>query len=103
LAGWAKKLTGALTMSVGSVGLSRDIVNAFAGLTAQPASLDRLIRRMERDEFDLIAVGRAMMGDPRWLTKIRAGRSEELKNFEAATMGEWRSAVDPELREIPGR
>lgn len=102
-AGWVRKLTGAVTMSVGSVGLSRDIVDAFAGLTAQPASLDRLIERMERDEFDLIAVGRAIMGDPRWLTKIRAGRSEDLRDFEAATMGEWRSAVDPEVRQIPGR
>lgn len=102
-AGWAKKLTGALSMSVGSVGLSRDIVDAFAGQDAQPASLDRLIRRMERDEFDLIAVGRAIMGDPRWLTKVRLGRSDALKDFEAASMGEWRHAVDPEVREIPGR
>jgi 2,4-dienoyl-CoA reductase-like NADH-dependent reductase (Old Yellow Enzyme family) len=58
---------------------------------------------MERDEFDLIAVGRAIMGDPRWLTKIRLGRSDALKDFEAASMGEWRHAVDPEVREIPGR
>lgn len=103
LAGWARKLTGRPTMSVGSVGLDKDIVDAFAGLTAHPAGLDRLVRRMERDEFDLIAVGRAVMGDPRWLTKIRSGRAGELREFEAATMGEWRRAVDPEVRQIPGR
>jgi 2,4-dienoyl-CoA reductase-like NADH-dependent reductase (Old Yellow Enzyme family) len=103
LAGWAKKLTGRLSMSVGSVGLSKDIVAAFSGETAQPASLDRLVRRMDRDEFDLIAVGRAIMGDARWLTKTAAGRTAELGDFEAATMGEWRSSVDPEVRQIPGR
>ncbi len=102
-AGWAKKLTGALSMSVGSVGLSRDIVDAFAGQTAHPASLDGLIRRMEREEFDLIGVGRAILGDPRWLTKIRSGRSDELRDFEAAAMGDWRNSVDPEVRAIPGR
>ena len=39
-AGWAKKLTGAAAVSVGSVGLSCDIVDAFVGETAHPASLE---------------------------------------------------------------
>ena len=101
-AGWAKKLTGARSMSVGSVGLSKDIVDAFVGETARPASLDRLVERMERGEFDLIAVGRAILGDPRWLTKIRAGRDAELLDFEADSMGEWRRSVDPAERDISG-
>jgi 2,4-dienoyl-CoA reductase-like NADH-dependent reductase (Old Yellow Enzyme family) len=33
-------------------------------------SLANLVERMERDEFDLTAVGRAILGDPRWVAKI---------------------------------
>jgi 2,4-dienoyl-CoA reductase-like NADH-dependent reductase (Old Yellow Enzyme family) len=102
-AGWAKKVTGALTISVGSVGLSGDIVGAFIGETARPAALDRLIPRMEREEFDLIAVGRAILGDPRWLTKIRSGNFDALEDFAGDSMGEWRTSVDPALNAVPGR
>lgn len=86
-AGWAKKLTGAPTISVGSVGLSGEFVAAFGGEGSEPASLDRLLERMERDEFDLIAVGRALLQDPDWVVKIRDGRTEELKSFERSAMG----------------
>ena len=87
-AGWAKKLTGAATMSVGSVGLSGDFMGAFAGEGSKATSLDNLVRRMEREEFDLIAVGRALLNDPRWVTKVRTGDHEGLKDFTAAALGE---------------
>ena len=35
-AGWAKKLTGAATISVGSVGLSGDFIAAFGGEALEP-------------------------------------------------------------------
>jgi len=57
-AGWAKKLTGAATISVGSVGLSGDFLAAFGGESSKSVGLEQLVKRMERDEFDLIAVGR---------------------------------------------
>lgn len=87
-AGWAKKLTGAATISVGSVGLSGDFMAAFGGESSQPASLDNLVQRLERDEFDLIAVGRALLSDPHWVTKIRTGDTASLKPFHAADLGE---------------
>jgi 2,4-dienoyl-CoA reductase-like NADH-dependent reductase (Old Yellow Enzyme family) len=86
-AGWAKKLTGVPTISVGSVGLSGEFIAAYAGEASQPASLDNLLERMERDEFDLIAVGRALLQDPDWVVKIRDGRTDELKSFERSAMG----------------
>jgi 2,4-dienoyl-CoA reductase-like NADH-dependent reductase (Old Yellow Enzyme family) len=86
-AGWAKKLTGAATISVGSVGLSGDFMAAFGGESSQPTSLDKLVKRMEKDEFDLIAVGRALLSDPRWVAKVRDGDSESLKPFNAADLG----------------
>ena len=85
-AGWAKKLTGAATISVGSVGLSGEFLAAFGGESSQPASLDNLLRRLEREEFDLIAVGRALLQDPQWALKVRQGRTSELMSFEASAM-----------------
>lgn len=83
-AGWAKKLTGVKTMSVGSVGLTGDAFSSFAGEASEATSLDRLVRRMERDEFDLIAVGRSLLNDPEWLAKIQSGAVSELKPFSPA-------------------
>ncbi|WP_213982308.1 NADH:flavin oxidoreductase [Sphingomonas sp. dw_22] len=87
-AGWAKKLTGAATISVGSVGLSGDFLAAFGGESSTTVGLDRLIERMERDEFDLIAVGRALINDPEWVEKVRAGDGGGLKDFHPSVLAE---------------
>lgn len=86
-AGWAKKLTGAATISVGSVGLSGEVVAAFNGESSEPAELDELARRLGRDEFDLIAVGRALLADPRWAEKVRDGAAD-LRGFTPAALAE---------------
>jgi 2,4-dienoyl-CoA reductase-like NADH-dependent reductase (Old Yellow Enzyme family) len=88
LAGWAKKLTGAATIAVGSVGLSQDSASAFRGEGSTSVSLDPLIERMERDEFDLIAVGRALLSDPNWVLKTKGGDSEPLKGFDVGALAE---------------
>ncbi|MFN3515122.1 MAG: NADH:flavin oxidoreductase [Phenylobacterium sp.] len=85
-AGWAKKLTGVPTITVGSVGLSGEFIAAFAGEGSQPASLDGLLERLERGEFDLVGVGRALLQDPEWVLKVRDGRTSELKSFERSAM-----------------
>lgn len=87
-AGWAKKLTGAATISVGSVGLSGDAMAAFMGEGSTPVDLERLVRRMERDEFDLIAVGRALLNDPHWVAKVKAGERAKLKSFQPSDFAE---------------
>jgi len=80
-AGWAKKLTGAATITVGSVGLTGEFMAAFRGEASQPASLDELVRRMDRGDFDLVAVGRPLLADPAWVQKIQSNRTDELKGF----------------------
>jgi 2,4-dienoyl-CoA reductase-like NADH-dependent reductase (Old Yellow Enzyme family) len=85
-AGWAKKLTGAATITVGSVGLSGDFIAAYGGEGSKPASLDELVRRLERGDFDLVAVGRAVLQDPLWAVKVREGRRDELMDFERSAM-----------------
>jgi 2,4-dienoyl-CoA reductase-like NADH-dependent reductase (Old Yellow Enzyme family) len=78
LAGWAKKLTGVTAISVGAVGLSGDVYESMAGKSAQSVPLDGLLARLERGEFDLVAVGRALLQDPAWLEKVRHGRVDQI-------------------------
>lgn len=87
LAGWAKKLTGKPAISVGSVGLSNEFLQVFQGEQAAVTDIGELLDRMERDEFDLVAVGRALLGDPEWLQKILAGRVDELTPFHRGLVG----------------
>lgn len=86
LAGWVKKLMGVPTISVGSVGLSGDFFGAFVGQGSGAAPLDDLIKRMDNDEFDMIAVGRALLQDPEWATKVKEGRTDELKDYDGAAL-----------------
>ncbi|WP_105102917.1 NADH:flavin oxidoreductase [Microbulbifer pacificus] len=84
LAGWTKELTGKPVISVGSVGLDDDFIggnNQGMGGTANPTGLDELARRMDNNEFDMIAVGRALLQDPNWLQKVKEGREEEIVPF----------------------
>ncbi len=82
LAGWVKKVTGAATIAVGSVGLSGDMISALMkGESSTPASLDELRARLDRGEFDLIAVGRAILADPTWAAKVRANDVGGLEGF----------------------
>lgn len=85
-AGWAKKLTGCPTITVGSIGLNGDFIAGFGGETSLPASIDDLLERLAKDEFDLIAVGRALIVDPDWVAKVRQGRYAELSSYDRAAL-----------------
>ncbi len=87
-AGWAKKVTGAPTISVGSVGLSGEFIAAFGGQSSSATPLDELVQRMEREEFDLIAVGRALLTDANWANKVKAGEFDRLEGFNPASLAE---------------
>ena len=85
-AGWAKKLTGLPTITVGSVGLSVDFIGAFRGEGSGQRSLDDVEERLARGEFDLVAVGRALLQDPDWATKVKQGRVDEIRDYDAAAL-----------------
>ncbi|MFJ8076392.1 NADH:flavin oxidoreductase [Streptomyces sp. NPDC096176] len=86
LAGWTKKLTGRPTITVGSVGLDGDFIHSFRGEGAPVRGIDELLDRLERDEFDLVAVGRALLQDPEWAAKVLGNRFEDLKQYDAAAL-----------------
>ena len=84
LAGWTKKITGKPSITVGSVSLDADFIPAPGEATfkeADPASLDELLRRLEAGEFDLVAVGRAMIANPDWAQVVRGGETTGLQAF----------------------
>src|SRR5260370_489767 len=86
LAGWTKKLTGKPTVTVGSVALSGDAIGSLHGESSKATGIDDLLDRLERDEFDLVAVGRALLVDPAWARKVQEARYDELLPFEPAAL-----------------
>jgi 2,4-dienoyl-CoA reductase-like NADH-dependent reductase (Old Yellow Enzyme family) len=85
LAGWTKKITGKPTIAVGSVGMSTDFIPLPGEATfreAEPAGLDRVVEGMAREDFDLVAVGRAMLSNPDWANRVHKGEFSQLRAFE---------------------
>lgn len=86
-AGWTKKLTGKPTITVGSIGLDGDFTSLFTeGKGASNVGIDGLVQRLQNDEFDLVAVGRALLVDPEWAKKIQEGRTDDLLPFTREAM-----------------
>jgi 2,4-dienoyl-CoA reductase-like NADH-dependent reductase (Old Yellow Enzyme family) len=100
LGGWTKSLVpDAAVMTVGGVGVNNDVIEGLiqgAETTSNTSgSLTELVRRMGLGEFDLVAVGRASVGDPDWVNKVASGDYEDILPFDRkkliADMG-WESA-----------
>lgn len=88
LAGWAHKLTGKPTMTVGSVGLEApmDDPRTLTGVTTD--NLKRLIEMVERGDFQIVGVGRALLANPDWADIVRDGRWEDLRGYDASRLPE---------------
>ena len=83
LAGWTRQLTGKPTITVGSVGLDGEFLQFMVNTdkVAKPADLGALLTRLNNQEFDLVAVGRALLVDPDWAVKVRDGRQDDILPF----------------------
>jgi 2,4-dienoyl-CoA reductase-like NADH-dependent reductase (Old Yellow Enzyme family) len=91
LAGWTQRITGKPSITVGSVGLDADFTPKPGEMTfreADPASLDTLLHRLDNQEFDLVAVGRALIANPNWVNLVEAKRMDDLKPFRKEHLGE---------------
>jgi len=72
LAGWAEKITGKPTMTVGSVGLETDLFNGMQqGGRIGFANFDRLMDRFNQGEFSLVGLGRLHLSNPDLAQKLR--------------------------------
>lgn len=80
LAGWTKRITGLPAIAVGSVGLQTEFKPSEVG-DIEPAPVEAVLRQFADNEFDVIAVGRALLSDPEWVNKLRSGRQGEFVGF----------------------
>jgi 2,4-dienoyl-CoA reductase-like NADH-dependent reductase (Old Yellow Enzyme family) len=85
LPGWTKKISGLPVIAVGSVGLAVEFKPSSAGGSIPPAPVDRLLSHFEDGEFDIIAIGRALLADPAWVNRLRDGTLGDFTGYDAAT------------------
>ena len=71
-AGWVKRLTGRPVIAVGGVGFSYAATDRERRRAIQ-TRMRLLLQLMQAGEFDLIAVGRALLADAEWAAKVRRG------------------------------
>jgi 2,4-dienoyl-CoA reductase-like NADH-dependent reductase (Old Yellow Enzyme family) len=82
LAGWTVRLCGKPTITVGSVGLTTDFIAERQGALPAQCSLDRLIALIQEENFDLVAIGRALLADPEWVNKIASRQDERIIPYD---------------------
>jgi len=91
LAGWTKKLTGKPCITVGSVGLNSSFIDEekrdmVESAEVAEASFEDLAERLTNNEFDLVAIGRALLQDPEWVLKVRDNRLDELADYSKKSL-----------------
>lgn len=85
LAGWCRKLGGLPVITVGSVGLNIDIMESFSGQQVESRireGMRELTARFASSEFDLVSVGRSLIGDPEWVSKVQRADYDAIRTFE---------------------
>jgi 2,4-dienoyl-CoA reductase-like NADH-dependent reductase (Old Yellow Enzyme family) len=95
LAGWVKKVTGKPTITVGSVSLNEDFISTFGRLPhaeedgdPKAITFHDLEDRLEHDEFDLVAVGRALISNPNWANLVRENKADSIKPYNSEDLKE---------------
>lgn len=94
LAGWTRA-SGLPVITVGSVGLDTDVMDVFMkAVDPGPrvsAALDELAAGMAAGHYDMVAVGRALIGDPDFVAKVAAGDYGAIRTFRRDDLGklEW--------------
>lgn len=90
LAGWTRALTGKPTITVGSVGLARAIADnerptarnmASGRVIESDTNLTPLLDLFERGEFDMVALGRALIANADWVRQIRLGQPDGIRPY----------------------
>lgn len=60
-------------MTVGGIGFDKELAASFTQPTAAIDNLGDVLRRFDSGEFDLVAIGRALLMDPDWVSKAKNG------------------------------
>ena len=94
LAAWTKHFSGKPVIAVGSIGLDQPHHSKFfrdtATIDANVTDLVEVVAALERGDFDVAAVGRALLADPEWAHKVHAGRMADIRPFVRADLETYR-------------
>lgn len=84
LAGWTKHVTGLPVITVGAVGVDTVFVSDGSLLDTPISERLRILTgQFENDEFDMVALGRALLADPAWVEKMADNRPDDVQPFRA--------------------
>ena len=72
-------------IAVGSVGLATQFTPGRPGGHIAPGPVERMLDQYGSDEFDVIAVGRALLADPTWVNRLREGSLDGFNGYDAET------------------
>jgi 2,4-dienoyl-CoA reductase-like NADH-dependent reductase (Old Yellow Enzyme family) len=83
LACWTRLLGGKPVIAVGSASLSNEFKSPMGKVRADidPQDIARMAQGLERGDYDLIALGRALIANPQWVQQVQTGRVAELRSF----------------------
>ncbi|MFD2251288.1 12-oxophytodienoate reductase [Pseudochelatococcus lubricantis] len=79
LASRVRELTGRPVIAVGGIAVADPAVTL--------GNLETLARAVEREEIDMLALGRAHLADPAWVEKFRTGRLAEARPYDESLRG----------------
>lgn len=85
LSGWTKRVTGLPAIAVGSVGLDTARLNEKPGKVVAAAPIDKIAAQFQAGEFDVVAIGRALLADPTWVNRVRDGTLDEFDGYDPET------------------
>ncbi len=77
---WTRKITGKPTVMCGGTAIHREKYDVATTPPKTINNTDEVMRRFENGEFDILAVGRALVNDPDWL--VRASKVEDFLPFD---------------------
>jgi 2,4-dienoyl-CoA reductase-like NADH-dependent reductase (Old Yellow Enzyme family) len=89
LAQWTKRLSGTVTMAVGSVGLSGPLMTTYEEIGTLAASTDNvstLAKMVAAKEIDLVGVGRAIIANPDWANRVKIGETDQLVAWDSSQL-----------------
>lgn len=55
---------------------------------------------IEEGKFDLVAIGRAQLTDPDWVTKVREGKEDLIRHCIGCVQGCYDAIIDPKMKNI---
>lgn len=87
ISAWTRKLIDKPVVMVGGTGVRRERHESALTPPQVVDNLEEIIERFERGEFDLLAIGRALLNDPDWLKRADAGEEFLPFNPDCLKMG----------------